>query len=514
VEYQDRKRDDERRRRAQQPPQSRSTTPRQNKPQPSRPQMYTSRQTPLTPEETARLRAMIGPNAQSNAKNLRQNMPSAAFINGSGNALSGPQGRKNLRDNVTSLVNDHGANTLYVPILTSDGRVGVNTTGDRKDQIYRDRKYEEVRTETVPSPWGWLGRPDRTRTMRYPRDVVDETRDAVNSTGRQAGKGQNDVKVVPWIESAFTTYVGRDTPKVGNLRNPAQVNGFTADMGDAILTRDIKDSKGNVIGRVPIEVGNENGRKPENGSGNAYLDPLDPKVQANIRQVIGRAASKDYVSAVMVDDHFGIPLDKPEVRGAILARHPVPPNYRDAKSQAVEKELAQRLGRKPTNEQVQQEVENGWLRDQFTAFVNDVKAELKPRNVELWASTNMPDGAKRNQGQDIERWIRTGLVDNWNVQLYRQQQGDFQTDFNRLQRQASQIPQVANGQVPLSVAVSAYAGQDPNGKPHQLRPEEMAQRVNYAENPTHQKVRTTTAAFDEGAWLRRIQEQNQSGEVK
>jgi uncharacterized lipoprotein YddW (UPF0748 family) len=72
------------------------------------------------------------------------------------------------------------------------------------------------------------------------------------------------------------------------------------------------------------------------------------------------------------------------------------------------------------------------------------------QNVELWASTNLPDIAKANQGQDIETWIRTGLVDSWNVQLYRNNQPDFVSEYQKLQAQAGKIPQVAKGQVPVS----------------------------------------------------------------
>jgi hypothetical protein len=415
------------------------------------------------------------------ARNLRQNMPSAAFINASGNALAGPQGKKNLRDNVRSLLIDHNVNTLYVPILTSDGRDG--TSGNNS----RDRKYEDARTQRE-----WFGLFGQEKTVREPRDVLNETRDIATGAGRKPGKNQNDLKVVPWVESAFTTYVGRNQPQTGNLRDPKQVPGFTANMESAILRG--RDGK-------PIEMGNEDGKKPGGGSGNAYLDPLNPKVQQNVRQMLLNTARRGDVPAIMIDDHFGIPLDKPEVRAAVLNSHPVSDKYRQEKAQ----EIANRLRLNVNSKAVQDEVENSWLRHNFTQFVSQVKADLKGQGVQLWASTNMPDAARRQQGQDIENWVRDGLVDNWNVQLYRQDQNIFQRDFNSLQQRASQIPQVQNGQVPLSVAVSTYA----NGA--QLSPEEMAQRINYAKDPKNQKVNTTTAAFDGGGWLQRVQEQEQPG---
>jgi hypothetical protein len=387
-------------------------------------------------------------------------------------------GKAGLQQRVTEL-SKAGANTFFVPILTSDGRVGMNTTDENSSKIHRDRKYE---FQANP---GW---PHKDRT--YSRDVVDETKDAVNASGKTVGKGSNDAKVVPWVESAFTTYIGRTNgPNDPYLRNDlSKTKGFTHEMRDQILTK--KDANGK---EVPIEFMNENGNGQKTGNG--YLDPLDPKVQKNVREVISKAASKDYVSAIMVDDHFGIPLEKPDVRNAILRRHPVDQDYSDT--------LKKKYPKLP-----QKEIENMWLRDKFTKFVNDVKADLKAKHVQLWASTNLPETAKNNQGQDIDRWIRTGLVDNWNVQLYRNNQQDFGNEYKKLQAQASKIPQVAKGQVPLSVAISTYA----NGK--QLSPELMAEQVRYARDSKYpggsgesKKIKTSAVAFDDGAWLKRAREQ-------
>jgi Glycosyl hydrolase-like 10 len=382
-----------------------------------------------------------------------------------------------------------GANTFFVPILTSDGRVGMNTTDDNKSKIHRDRKYE---FQANP---GW---PHKDRT--YSRDVVDETKDAVNASGKTVGKGSNDAKVVPWVESAFTTYIGRTNgPNDPYLRNDlSKTKGFTHEMRDQILTK--KDANGK---EVPIEFMNENGNGQKTGNG--YLDPLDPKVQKNVREVISKAASKDYVSAIMVDDHFGIPLEKPDVRNAILARHPVGDDFRrNMRIKGITDPKA---------------IEDTWLRSEFTKFVNDVKADLKAKHVQLWASTNLPETAKKNQGQDIDQWIRTGLVDHWNVQLYRNTQKGFEDEYKKLQTQAGKIPQVAKGQVPLSVSISTYAKSDPNA-PTSLSPALMAQQVRYAKDPKYpqnpklpneprqsKKIKTPTVAFDDGAWLKRVNEQ-------
>ncbi len=96
-----------------------------------------------------------------------------------------------LRNDVIQLVNDYGVVELYVPIITSDGRASFKTTTGREE--------------------------------KYPgRDILDEVRSAVISTGRTVGKGSNDVRIVAWVEGPFMVYVGHVS--VGGSLKP-KVNG-------------------------------------------------------------------------------------------------------------------------------------------------------------------------------------------------------------------------------------------------------------------------------------------------
>ena len=428
-----------------------------------------------------------------NVPKLKSNIPSGVFIDASGGALTGEKGGQTGLQNRVKGFSQSGANTFYVPILTSDGKVGLNTTDNNAEKIHRDRKYESQ----VPSKhFGNIG----IKNTIW-RDVVDETKDAVNASGRHVGRGATDAKVVPWVESGFTTYVGRNGSGDQYLKDLGQTSGFTKAMQNAILTTEVTNPKTGKKEQVPIEFMNEaNGTQAENDpkrkgskTGVGYLDPLDPAVQKNLREVIGKAASKDYVSAIMVDDHFGIPLDKPEVRNAVLTRHPVDKGYLDQLD-------AQGIKMNDKNKSL---IENMWLRSRFTKFVNNVKADLKAKQVQLWASTNLPDTAKAAQGQDIEQWIRTGLVDNWNVQIYRNEQPKFESEYDKLQAQAKRIPQVDKGQVPLSVAISSYA----NGK--QLTTEQMSQQVQYVKDKGNKSsnIQTAPVAFGDRQWLDRAQSQ-------
>jgi Glycosyl hydrolase-like 10 len=454
---------------------------------------------PYGHDAQASIQAQLMARAESKPE-LKDYLPDAVFVNAAGGALSdGKGGKAGLQQRVQTFSNGSVARTYFVPILTSDGRVGMNTTDDNPSKIHRDRKYEyKAKPGDILSPL----RKERV----FSRDVVNETRDALAANQFKVGKGKNDYHVVPWVESAFTTYIGRDGKGDAFLKDPSKTSGFTGKMQDKILTytptdpktgKPMIDPKTGEKKRVPIEFMNEDGKKGSK-TGNGYLDPLDPEVQKNVREVIMKAASKDYVPAIMVDDHFGIPLDKPNVRNAILERNPVSDEFL---------KKMERQGIDVNNKKNEKLIGDMWLRSEFTKFVNTVKAELKIKNVQLWASTNLPETAKASQGQDIETWIRTGLVDSWNVQLYRNNQSDFVSEYKKLQTQAGKIPQVAKGQVPVSVAISTYANNNP-AYPKELSPSLMAEQVRYVEDKkNHTKVKTTSVAFGDDLWIEKARSQ-------
>jgi hypothetical protein len=86
--------------------------------------------------------------------------------------------------------------------------------------------------------------------------------------------------------------------------------------------------------------------------------------------------------------------------------------------------------------------------------------------------------------------------------MYRNNQPDFVSEYRKLQAIAGKIPQVAKGEVPLSVAISSYE----NGR--QLTPETMAEQVRHVEDPrNHKTVKTKAVAFGDDLWLNRAKEQ-------
>jgi hypothetical protein len=117
--------------------------------------------------------------AQRLSKRLDQNLPSGVFINASGGSLTDDKGGKaGLQKRVKAFAKG-GTNTFFVPILTTDGKTGINTTDSNPNKVHRDRKYEYP---------GRRRNPFKEGTNTYWRDVVDETKDAVNASGKHVGK--------------------------------------------------------------------------------------------------------------------------------------------------------------------------------------------------------------------------------------------------------------------------------------------------------------------------------------
>jgi uncharacterized lipoprotein YddW (UPF0748 family) len=393
----------------------------------------------------------------------RQLIPLAVFLNGSGKNL---QNKQEVHNRISSLVRDNKVRELYIPIVTSDGRSGIDVdTG-------RDSRFPtETRNRSLPflgELWGVMGK----ETIN--RDLIAETRRIVERAGQRVGKGKDDVKIIAWVEGPFTVHPG----------HKALYNGLQ----DAVL-REVLSS-------------GDFGNQIKGEAGLVFLDPLDPKVQANLRNTILAAANKNGVTAILIDDHFGINLDlnKPEtakVRNAILQRHlnDIPDSYfnRTNKDDPT-KPVPRTLGR------LDPEKANQWIREQITRQVSDIKRSLPP-GVELWASTNRPSDAQRNQLQDVKTWIDRGYIDRLNIQFYRPL-ADFNNQWNGLQQELAAIPRIHSRQVPVSVALAGEANQQ------DLPAQDMKAQVERVQNPNN-PVPTYAVAFDDIRWSKKQQQLQQ-----
>jgi uncharacterized lipoprotein YddW (UPF0748 family) len=398
----------------------------------------------------------------------RQLIPPAVFLNGSGGRFGDKKrpngtvinGKEQTQVDIIGLVRDNKVRELYVPIVTSNGNSSISSnTG-------RDPQYVENWSIKLPVVnWEIL----RGQT---PRDLIDETKRAVESAGGRVGKGKDDVKIIAWVEGPFTLHPGNKA--------------LNTELNHAIL-RDSNNS--------PIQEKYENG-KPKTGL--VFLDPLDPKVQANLRNTIVAAANKPGVTAIAIDDHFGINFDpqKPEtaaIRSVILQRY---------LNEMPDSCFRRNEDRKPvvrTFENLEPAKANQWLQDQITQFVGDIKRSL-PQGVELWASTNRPNNAQRNQLQDVKTWTDKGYIDRLNIQFYRSP-AEFNNQWDGLQRELASIPRIQNRQVPVSIAL---ASELPSAGIN-LTPQEMQTQIRQVQDPNN-TVPTYAVAFDDIRWSKKQQE--------
>jgi Glycosyl hydrolase-like 10 len=350
---------------------------------------------------------------------IRRLLPYAFFMNGSNGRF---QDATALRNDVIQLVNDYGVDELYVPIITSDGRASFKTTTGREE--------------------------------KYPgRDILNEVRSAVISTGRTVGKGSNDVRIVAWVEGPFMVYVGHVS--VGGSLNPIGKWGTFAQLMKNSVLRDSS------AGSQPPAL------ESVYNDGNVYLDPFSTEVKDNLRKTILEAAYKGWVTAVFIDDHFGV-----DTRTTVS---PVLPKVR---TEILKRNSAQSVSDP-----------NQWIRDQLSRQLNDIKYELSSQGVELWASTNIPEYARVTQLQDVASWVSTGKINRLNIQLYRNA-ADFDRDWPILQREVAAIPQLSSQKVYLSIALTASNSGD-----------EMVRQISKIEDSSNPVPAGYAVGFEDQSWM-------------
>jgi hypothetical protein len=126
----------------------------------------------------------------------KQLIPSAVFLNGSGSRFGDRKlrdgtiidGKEQTQKDIVRLVRDNKVRELYVPVVTSNGNSSISSN------IGRDPQYVENWSIRVPViNWEIL-------RGQIPRDLIDETKRAVESAGGRVGKGKDDIKIIAWVE--------------------------------------------------------------------------------------------------------------------------------------------------------------------------------------------------------------------------------------------------------------------------------------------------------------------------
>lgn len=160
-----------------------------------------------------------------------------------------------------------------------------------------------------------------------------------------------------------------------------------------------------------------------------WLNPFRPEVQQLLTELVLEVVSLYDVDGVQFDDHFSLPNTF---------------GY-DAFTRALyQRETGRAV---PANAEDPAWVR--WRADKLTAFLRRLRTALRARKSSLIfsLSPNYADFAYKLQLQDWRAWVKTGLVDEVVVQLYRPDLESFSAELNR--------PEFAEKKVPMAVALMA-----------------------------------------------------------
>jgi uncharacterized lipoprotein YddW (UPF0748 family) len=162
---------------------------------------------------------------------------------------------------------------------------------------------------------------------------------------------------------------------------------------------------------------------------------LKSEIYGSIKQVALDLASRPEVWGVAVDDHFGFLNSVKRADGSIIdLRSAMISRYKSATSQYS-------LGA------------DQWFNDQITAKLKDLAEVVRNNDTKLIVSTNPFLWAKQNTHQDAARWYQDYIVDEMNVQIYRSNVNDFNSELSKLKSTVDNLRAI---KVPVSVSLVAY----------------------------------------------------------
>ncbi|MBD1936893.1 glycoside hydrolase family 10 protein [Microcoleus sp. FACHB-68] len=245
------------------------------------------------------------------------------------------------------------------------------------------------------------------------------------------------LKVIPWFEYGFMA------PAQSQLaqRHP-----------DWLTTR--RDSSKN-IKEIPDEQAVQDGAKrtPQQNAGKpgifsaassflirkqVWLNPLHPEVQQFIRDLIVEVVSNYDVDGIQLDDHFGMPVE--------LGYDPF----------TVKLYRLEHQGQNPPNDFLDEEWMR-WRAGKITHFMQElfhaIKA-VKPDAI-VSLSSNSQYFAYRKYLQDWQTWVEQGLVEDFILQVYRNDLSSFQVDLEQ------PAVQLARRKIPVGVGITTGTWRNP-----------------------------------------------------
>jgi uncharacterized lipoprotein YddW (UPF0748 family) len=243
--------------------------------------------------------------------------------------------------------------------------------------------------------------------LRLGRDVLGE----IVKQGNQQG-----LTVIPWFEYGFMTPPNSELAK----RHP---DWLTVRRDRSKTFKEILDEQ-NGIQNIPKFI--------RNGlvSKQVWLNPLHPKVQKFIRELIVEVVSRYDVAGIQLDDHFGLPVEL---------------GYDAFTIQLYQKE---HQGKSPPNDPLNPEWMR-WRANKISDFMEEIFQAVKAvkPNAIVSLSPNSYTFAYRTYLQDWQTWVQRGWVEELVLQVYRD---DLKSFLAQLSQPAIQM---ARRQIPVAVGI-------------------------------------------------------------
>jgi len=188
----------------------------------------------------------------------------------------------------------------------------------------------------------------------------------------------------------------------------------------------------------------------KDGNSVNYLDLLHPKVWGELQNIATDFIQKygSFVKDIIFDDRLGIPKDA-ETEVANLHRATITAD---------------------------KDSDKNWIQRALTQNLTTLKKALP--NTRFNISANLIDFAKRDQNQDVLKWLQSGLIDGeYNLQLYKNgsQFNDFVKNYQEHMTKLVKDPILKNKNIKSKLSVSI--GYTALGK--NLTRGEIAQQVDY-----------------------------------
>ena len=129
----------------------------------------------------------------------------------------------------------------------------------------------------------------------------------------------------------------------------------------------------------------------------------------------------------------------------------------------------------------------GWIRDRLTDNLKDIKDTASLLSTKLSISSHKISWARDKNNQDLERWLKEGIIDGeYNFQLYKNgtQFQSFKDEYDRNMIAAKRYLNLNTSSVlpSLSVSLAYTAGKDEKEERIVLSKEDIREQVNYIIN--------------------------------